>query len=405
VIWGRAVPYLFIAALVVTSCVSAGCQHNPSKPIDHPPTDSLPSDSLASLAPGHITTFAGTGLAGFNGRGKPRLESWLYWPTDVSVRAGGDVYIVDWNNHQIREVIAGTDTLHTVAGGSFINDQNTTFLNHPVSIAFTGDGTLLIAAWHNHQIRERLTALEPSPLWGTTPGFAGDNGPADVAEFNLPSSVVWGMDSTAYISDEHNRRIRAVLPDSPNVARRTIVTFAGTGEEGFSGDGGPALQATFSPFVTANPQPGFRLARSDDGRFLYVCDTYNHRVRRIDLADPAHTIVTIAGSGPTGDGAGSYAGDGGLATDARLNLPTDVDVDADGSLYICDSGNNVIRRVDASGIISTAAGSGRAGFGGDGGLATSAALNQPNGIGLDRPNRRLYIADEFNHRIRVVKLQ
>ena len=105
---------------------------------------------------------------------------------------------------------------------------------------------------------------------------------------------------------------------------------------------------------------------------------------------------------------GGYDGDGGPAIDARLNAPTDVEVDADGSLYICDSGNNVVRKIDASGIITTIAGDGQEGQAdlknGDGGLATAARLNHPNGIALDRRNRLLSIADEYDQRVRVVRL-
>ncbi len=168
----------------------------------------------------------------------------------------------------------------------------------------------------------------------------------------------------------------------------TISTVAGTGAKGFSGDGGPAAQALLNNV--------FGLVRGPDGA-LYVCDTDNHRIRRIA---PDGRISTVAGSGTRG-----YSGDGGPATAAALNEPYEVRFSAAGDLYFVERLNHLVRRVEAkTGVISTIAGTGKAGFSGDGGPATAAELNQPHSIQFDRAGD-LYICDILNHRIRKVDMK
>ena len=173
------------------------------------------------------------------------------------------------------------------------------------------------------------------------------------------------------------------------LAEPTIVTLAGTGEQGFAGDGGPAAKAELNqPFDVALDRAGN----------LFFSDTFNHRIRRVDAA--SGTIVTVAGNGRKG-----FDGDGGKAVDSMLNEPYGVELDADGNLFIVDRLNYCIRKVDSkTAAISTIAGTGgKSGYGGDGGPATKALLVEPNGIALDG-NGRLYIADVAGHRIRVVDL-
>lgn len=173
-----------------------------------------------------------------------------------------------------------------------------------------------------------------------------------------------------------------------------ISTFAGTGEAGNSGDGGPASAATFNTSLGSDAVPCFKLAI--DGETLYIADSLNHRVRKIDLV--TGVIHPFAGNGGAG-----FSGDGGLATAASLNFPTDVTIGPDHSVYISDSRNHAVRRVRPDGTISTMAGSGVKGFGGDGGPASAAKLNTPGGVYVDRFGT-LFIADTLNQRIRVVKL-
>jgi streptogramin lyase len=175
---------------------------------------------------------------------------------------------------------------------------------------------------------------------------------------------------------------------APATARAaTITTVAGTGAKGFSGDGGPATQGQLN-----NP---FGIVRGPDGA-LYICDTDNQRIRR--LAKDG-TITTIAGTGVRG-----YSGDGGPAIEATLNEPYEIRFDRHGNLFLVERMNHCVRRIDAqSRIISTVAGTGKEGFSGDGGPATAAQLRQPHSIQLDDAGG-LYICDTLNHRIRKVDL-
>jgi DNA-binding beta-propeller fold protein YncE len=168
-----------------------------------------------------------------------------------------------------------------------------------------------------------------------------------------------------------------------------ITTAAGTGERGFAGDGGPAVAAQLNgPFDI-----GFDLAGN-----LYFSDTFNHRIRHID--GRSGVITTVAGSGAAG-----HAGDGGPATAAAFNEPYGIAVDRNANIYVADRHNHCVRRIDAAnGIVTTFAGNGRSGYSGDGGPATEAGLVEPNGLGFDPEQRRLFIADVADHRVRVVDL-
>ncbi len=171
-------------------------------------------------------------------------------------------------------------------------------------------------------------------------------------------------------------------------ARARIVTFAGTGQAGYSGDGGPATQARLD-----NP---FGIVRGPDGA-LYICDTNNHAIRKVSSDG---TITTVAGSGKRG-----YSGDGGPATQAQLNEPYEIRFDSAGNMFFVERLNHLVRRVNArTRTISTVAGIGKEGFSGDGGPATKAAMKQPHSIQFDRRGD-LYICDIGNHRIRKVAMK
>jgi sugar lactone lactonase YvrE len=209
-------------------------------------------------------------------------------------------------------------------------------------------------------------------------GFSGDGGAATAAELYYSSGVTVDGSGNVYIADENNFRIRKVTTAG------IISTIAGNGFGGYSGDGGAATAAElYYPYGLA----------LDGSGNIYIADYDNNRIRKVTAAG---IISTIAG-----DGAWGYSGDGGAATAAELNTPSGIAVDVSGNVYIADYGNNRIRKVTPTGIISTIAGNGTAAYSGDGGAATAAELYTPSGVTLDGSGN-LYIADQFNNRIRKV---
>jgi hypothetical protein len=212
--------------------------------------------------------------------------------------------------------------------------------------------------------------------------YTGDNVAATTSSIFLPQGVVTDGAGNIYLSDTSNNRVRRV-----DAQTQVITTIAGTGTAGFSGDGGLATSAM------VNAPSGMAM---DGAGNLYFADSVNNIIRRIDAV--SGMITTVAGTPQTH----GYSGDGGAATSARLSMPEGVAFDAAGDLIIADTGNNVIRKVNASnGVITTIAGQGRAGYNGDGILATAAYLNQPWGIAYS-PSGLLYIADFSNNRVRFV---
>ncbi|MFI6038124.1 RICIN domain-containing protein [Streptomyces sp. NPDC051315] len=209
-------------------------------------------------------------------------------------------------------------------------------------------------------------------------GFAGDNERAFSAQLNRPYGVVVDSNGTLYVSDNNNHRVRKITTDG------RISTVAGTGVAGFSGDDGAAVSAQLN-----DP----REVAVDRAGNLYIADAENHRVRKV-TADGK--ISTVAGTGTAG-----FSGDDGLATAAELNYPYGLVVDSNGTLYVSDNNNHRVRKITTDGKINTVAGTGAAGFEGDGGPAASAQLNSPYGVSVDGAGD-LYIADADNHRVRKV---
>jgi RHS repeat-associated protein len=252
-------------------------------------------------------------------------------------------------------------------------------LNGPRGVAVGPDGSLYFADIDNARIRR----VAPNGIITTVAGtgnatFSGDGGPAAQASLVGPFGVAVGPDGSLYIADADNNRIRRVAPNG------IITTVAGTGNATFSGDGGLATQA-----AVQSPRG---VAVGPDGS-LYVADRGNQRIRQVA---PDGIITTVAGNGVFG-----FSGDGGPATQASFRIPFGVATGPDGSLYIADRSNQRIRRVAPDGIITTVAGNGSASFSGDGGPATQAALDDPNGVAVG-PDGSLDIGDGNNHRIRRV---
>lgn len=372
---------------------------SPEKPGDGSTTSSLASCTES----GDICTWAGTGDAAFNGDGRPLDESSLYWPIDALLDADGRSYIVDWNNHRVREVTE-EGTLVTVVGGDFVGDGpedqsdlsepgaigTEVLLNHPTQVVAMPDGKPIIVAWHNHKLRryDPATGLVMVTC-GRGAGFAGDGGPASAALLNQPNQMVVAEDGTQYILDQRNQVIRRI--DTTGI----IDTLAGTpNTPGFEGDGGAAAAAKFSFPTGSNPPPGGGLALDNAGN-LYVADTLNHRIRKIELQ--TGVITSIAGTGEAG-----FSGDGGAALAAQLNGPRKLTIGPDARLYVGDEFNNRIRAIDLStGNIETVAGTGIAEYSGDGGPAREAALNRPSGVSFDAEGN-MYVIDTYNGRVRIV---
>ncbi len=239
-------------------------------------------------------------------------------------------------------------------------------------------GTLYIADFKQDRVRRVNRSGRITTVAGTRAGgFSGDGGAGTKAKLNRPIGLAVDGAGNLYIGDSRNHRVRRVNGSG------TITTVAGTGILGFSGEGGAATSARLS----------FPWELGFDSGNLYIADSGNHRVRRVDASG---IITTVAGTGVRG-----YSGDGGAATAARLRRPGAVAVDGSGRLYIADFGNNRVRRVDASGRITTVAGNGKQGFSGDGGRATKAKLHAPSGLAFDHSGN-LYIADSGNNRVRKV---
>ncbi|OKH98947.1 hypothetical protein A6A06_25420 [Streptomyces sp. CB02923] len=333
---------------------------------------------------GVIVTVAGGGTAGSGGDGGAATAAQLHCPFGLVAAATGSLYIADYQNHRVRKVRAD-GVVVTVAGsgkkgyGGDGGPAVAAAFRDPAGVALDGAGRLFVADRSNQRIRKvGRDGVVTTVAGNGTAGFGGDGGPATAASLNFPHALSVGRDGSLYIADDYNHRIRKVTPDG------IITTVAGDGTEGFGGDGGPATGASLNfPHAVA-------VGRSGQ---LYIADRYNHRVREVA---PDGVITTVAGAGRAG-----FSGDGGAATRAALHLPQCVAVGDDGTLYVTDYGNERVRKVTADGCITTVAGSGTKGFGGDGGPAVSAALDQPLGITLDAAGA-LYIADFGNHRVRKV---
>ncbi|OHV33502.1 serine/threonine protein kinase [Parafrankia colletiae] len=272
--------------------------------------------------------------------------------------------------------VAGTGTAGFAGDGG---PAGSAALDGPYGMVADWAGNIYVADFGNNRIRRISADGTIVTVAGTgVEGFAGDGGPATQAQLSHPSALALDSAGNILIADTFNQRIRRVDPAG------IITTVAGNGEHAFSGDGGRATDAALW-------YPGGVVAGRDGT--VFIADTANNRIRRVT---PDGTITTLAGT----DGEGS-AGDGGPASEALLAFPISVALDHFGRLYIADSDNNRIRRIGLDGVIETVAGTGRPGYSGDGGPATEATLRSPRGIAIDAHDI-LYITDRTNRRIRRV---
>lgn len=329
---------------------------------------------------GAITTVAGILTAGFSGDGGVATKAQLDQPFGVAADASGNLFIADTGSNRVRKVASG-GTITTIAGDgthNFSGDGGpaaSAQIYNPQAVALGPGGSIYIADYARVR-RVSSNGIITTVAGNGTPGYFGDGGPAISAQLGqtegLALDVSTGAASgTLYLADSANHRIRSVAPSG------SIVTFAGVGTAGYSGDGGPANAAQLrAPEGVA----------VDAGGNVYIADTGNGCIRKISSNG---TITTVAGNGTQG-----FSGDGGAATSAQLSYPRGVIADGSGNLYIADFGNGRVRKVSANGTINTVAGSGVSDASGDGGPAVAAGLS-PQGVAVDSSGN-LYIAD-FNN--------
>ena len=390
---------------------------------------------------GKIKTIAGNGTCAATGDGGPAISAQLNYPGSIAVDGSGNIYVAE--EHRIRKIAAGTGIISTFAGsggtgGSTADGVQATAAYVPYLLWLTLDrsGNVYFADEDNQQVRmiNASSGTVKTVAGSGKTGFGGDGGPAPSASLDGPDSVAVDSTGNIYISDKYNCRIRMVDTSG------RISTLAGATH--YAGDQGPATSA-----LLHEPQHAIK----DTTGSLYISDSDNHAIRKVW---PSGTITTIAGNGTC-----DYTGDHGPALSATLCYPQALALDSIGNLYVADSGNYVVRRIDpagrittyagngtygdayhgsqataaqfegpvglaadaagnlyvsdwsanrvhkiaANGTISLVAGTGASGYSGEGGLATAAQLKSPGHLALDGSGSKLYIADEDNHVVRKVE--
>lgn len=363
-----------------------------------------------------IATFAGNGTqaGGYSGDGGAATSATLNGPAAILFDSSGNLYIADADNNRVRQVNS-SGVISTIAGNGtagFAGDGQSatasgTELNKPSGLALDGSGNLYIADTGNYEVR-KVAGGTISTFAGhnsSGAGFAGDLFPAANAKLWNPSSVAVDSASNVYIADPFNNVIRIVCQTQTPTGCAAYdfgsIAFAAGDINTFAGSN---LDESTGQSISGYTGDGGRSTGAllnnpafvllDSAGNLYISDSDNDAIRKVDTTGK---ISTIAGDG---SGIHGYTGDGGPATKARLNSPKGLAMDSANNLYIADSKNSVIRMVKANGIITTIAGTGVPGFSGDGGLATSAKLNFPSNVAVN--GGKIYISDNANNTIRVL---
>ena len=340
---------------------------------------------------GVVQTVAGTGSSGFSGDGGSATSAQIGMEFRVNVDASGNIYIADTDNRRIRMVTKSTGKITTVAGdGSYgysgdDGPATSAAMISPNVVAVDSSGNIFISDTGNYVIRmvTKSTGVITTVAGTGESGYSGDGGLATSAKLSTVEGIAVDASGNIYISDTDNDRVRMVT-----MSTGIITTVAGGGYYGFDVNGQLATSAT-----VGNPR-GLAIDASGN---LYIATRYQEAIRMVTKS--TGTISTVAGSGTSG-----FSGDGGLATSAKLKYVDGVAVDASGNIYIADGGNSRIRKVTKStGIVTTLAGDGASGYKGDGGPGSLARLNSPDGVAVDVLGN-VYIADTRNYRVRSVSM-
>ena len=339
------------------------------------------------IKPGFIDTVAGNGQVGYAGDGGPATSAVLSDPFMCAFDSQGNLYVSDGRNHTVRRVDRNTGIIITVAGNGnegYSGDggpaTSATF-NQIYSIQVDANGDIYIVDRLNAVVRriEAATGLVTTVAGTGQPGYSGDGGPGTMAQLREPNDCFLDGHGGLLIADIQDNRVRRL-----DLGNRIIETFAGDGQLARAGDGFPATSASIM---------GARAVCMDSQGNTFICEREGNGVRKVDANG---VISTFAGTGQRG-----YEGDGGPALEATWGAPKAIRCDGQDNLMVVDTENHAIRRIDATtGLVSTVAG-GRQGGEGDGASALSAGLDRPHGCDLDRQGN-IYIADSNNHRVRVV---
>ena len=336
-----------------------------------------------------IRTLVGTGEAGYSGDGGPASDATLREPFMCAFDSAGNLFFCESRNYVVRRVDAATGVITTVAGtgeAGYSGDggpATAAMINEPYALDVdTANGDIYIIDRLSATVRrvDGATGIITTVAGTGEPGYSGDGGPGPQAQMREPNDCFLDGKGGLLIADIQDQRIRRL-----DLATGIITTFAGNGEKTRAGDGMPATQASFL---------GSRAVCMDSRGNTYVAEREGNGVRMITAGG---IMATVAGA----DAERGYSGDGGPALTAAWGAPKALRCDANDNIIVVDTENHAIRRIDANtGIVTTIAG-GQLGGHGDGGPATDAGLDRPHGCGI-AANGAIYIADSNNHRVRIV---